>query len=738
MLVPSLPAHFCIADLCLLIETYLEPAQVKEVYRAFLFSAEAHDGQLRKAGEPYIFHPLTVAYILGHFKVDVQTLCAALLHDVIEDTGITKEKLASEFGEVVAELVDGVSKLSAVQFKSREEAQAATFLKMLLAMSRDIRVILVKLADRLHNLRTLSVMTPESRRRIAKETLEIYSPIASRLGMNAFRIELEELCFAAIYPLRHQVLLQRTQRVYSKRFELFHTIQTNVEQLLKKNNIKSQLLRREKHHYGLYYKMREKKGMASIDKRKTFTQVTNMCAFRIIVETKEDCYRVLGLVHSLYKPICERFKDYIAIPKINGYQSLHTVLFSPHGLLIELQIRTVAMHDLSEYGITAQGLYQTDSDSSDKKQSCNTLARQYATEWLRNLVEIEQNSDSDALEFLNHIKHDLFPEEVYVFTPQGKILQLPKGSTALDFAYAIHSDVGNQCIAAKVENQYVSLSTALVSGQTIEVITATWARPNPSWLDFAISARARLAIRQFLKNLQHDEAILLGKRMLDKELATYSLTTDKITVEQRTHLLEIFKVNHFDTLLADIGLGNRIAVMVARQLEQTTEESKPNTTTVISPSPLDGKAKKLTIKGTEGILVNFSRCCRPIPGDEIVGFISTGRGLIIHTANCNNVIDSSRYRPEKFLAVEWEPNIEGEFLVDIRIEVKDQRGVLALVAGAITNLGSNIESVANEKRSGINSEIKFCISVRHRDQLADIMRHLRRLEAVTKIQRSRG
>lgn len=731
MSAPLIPSQICISDLCELIQTYLEPSQVKEVYRAFLFSAEAHDGQRRKSGEPYVLHPLTVAYILAHLRVDAQTLCAALLHDVLEDTCISKENLVNEFGEPVAELVDGVSKLSAVQFETREEAQAASFRKMLLAMSRDLRVILVKLADRLHNLRTLKVMRPEARRRIARETLEIYAPLANRLGMNALRIELEELSFAALYPFRYQVIVLRAQKVSNKHADTVRMIQSHLEQIFKKYQLQVQVLRRERHFYSLYYKMREKKGPASGDKRKTFTQLTNSCAFRLVVDSKDACYRALGIVHNLYKPIFERFKDYIAIPKINGYQSLHTVLFSPYGLHVEIQIRTVAMHEVSERGIAAQTWYQSDGDSGSSHQSGSIIARQYATEWLRNLVEIAQHSDSNSLDFLNQIKHDLFPEEVYVFTPQGKILQLPKGSTAIDFAYAIHSDVGNQCIAAKVESQYVSLFTPLVSGQTIEVITATWARPNPSWLDFAVSARARVAIRQFLRNLQHDEAILLGKRMLDKELTVYSLSVDKLTVEQRTILLKSFKADSINKLLADIGLGNQIAVFVAHQLGPT-----PVSPLNLSPSQ-EGKAKKLMIKGTDGVVVNLSRCCRPIPGDAIAGFISAGRGISIHTADCKNVTDN-RYRPEKFLPVEWESDIDGEFLVDIRVEVKDHRGVLATVAGAITNLGSNIESVANEKRDGVNSALKFCISVKHRQHLEEVMRHLHRLDVVTKIQRSRG
>jgi len=722
----TLPGKVSISDLCDLIVFYLDPCQVREIYRAYLFGAEAHEGQTRKTGEPYIFHPLAVAYLLGLMRMDTQTLCAALLHDVIEDTGISKEKLTTEFGEQVAELVDGVSKLSSMQFPTREQAQAANFQKMLLAMSRDLRVIIVKLADRLHNMRTLGAMTLEAQRRIARETLEIYVPIANRLGMNTLRIELEELSFAMLYPLRYQVLDQRLQKLQSKRTDLFRTIKTTLEERLRQQQINAQVIKRDRCCYAVYHKMREKKGSVSMDKRKTFSQVTNMCAFRIIVETTDACYRTLGIIHNIYKPICERFKDYIAIPKANGYQSLHTVLFSSEGLLIEVQIRTATMHEVSEVGIIAHGWYKLDNH----EPSSQIIARQQRTkEWLKDLINLQDNA-SDSVDFFNYLKAGLIPEEVYVFTPQGKIIQLPQGASALDFAYAIHSDVGNQCIAAKIDNQYVSLSTPLASGQTVEVITAAWARPNPSWLNFVVSARARSAIRQFLRNLQLDEAILLGKRMLDKELATYSLTVDKLTESQRTHLLKTFKTENLDKLLIEIGLGNLIATIVAHHIDGPNVIVPPN-------QPLDG-SKPLIVKGAGGILVNFSRCCRPIPGDEIVGFVRRGRGIIIHAAICKKVIELRHSQQEQLLPVEWESHIEGEFLVDIRVEVRDQRGVLAAIASAIANMGSNIESVSNEKRDGINTIIKFCISVRDRNHLASIMRHLRRMEVVTRIQRSRN
>ena len=723
------PPRLLVSDLCELLGTYLPASQIREVYHAYLFSAEAHDGQVRKTGEPYIYHPLTAAYILAQMQMDTQTLCAALLHDVIEDTNISKEKLASEFGQSIAELVDGVSKLSSMHFETREQAQAASFRKMVLAMSRDIRVIIVKLADRLHNMRTLDAMKPESQRRIARETLEIYAPITQRLGMNAMRIELEELSFATLYPQRYRVLAHHLKIMYQKRANSFGTIQKTIYECLAKHGIKANVEQRKRHSYSIYYQMREKKGNQSVDKRKTFAQVTNFCALRIIVDSIDSCYRTLGAIHNIYKPLCERFKDYIAIPKINGYQSLHTVLFSPHGFLIEIQIRTAKMHEFSEAGITADTLpddsEKTAADNPNKP--CYHLSHQRATEWLRELLEM-QKSAGDSLEFLDHVKTDLFPEEVYVFTPKGKIMQLPKGATAIDFAYAIHTDVGNQCFATKVNNQYVPLSTPLVSGQKVQVFTADWARPNPSWLNFAVSARASSNIRRFLKNLQYDEAVLLGKRMLDKELATYCLSVDKLSDEQRTQLLETFNVNSMAELLHDIGFGKRIALVIARQFDPTLDMA-------IQQPAVNHQPKPLIIRGTEGVIVNFAPCCRPIPGDDIVGFTSVGRGIIIHTAACQ-YLNQYRHQPEKLLVVEWETGIEGEFLVDINIEVHNQPGVLASVANGLTKMGSNIEQVSNDNCEG-HSILKFGLSVRNRHHLAFIIRHLRRLENVIRIHRNR-
>jgi RelA/SpoT family (p)ppGpp synthetase len=720
----ALSSRLLAADLCTLLESYLDAKDVQEVYRAYLFSAEAHDGQTRKTGEPYVFHPLTVTYILGKMHMDTQTLCAALLHDVIEDTPITKEKLTSEFGKAVAEMVDGVSKLSSVEFKTREQAQAASFRKMMLAMSRDLRVIIVKLADRLHNMRTLGAMKPESQQRIARETIEIYAPIANRLGMNTVCVELEALCFKTLYPLRYKVLSQSIQKKYQQRTKIFQAIKSRIEKRFNESAINAEVIMHKRHYYAIYQEMRQKKQASSIDKRKTFHQVTNNCRFLIQTECQDDCYRILGIVHSLYKPKHDGFMDYIAIPKINGYQSLHTVLFSPHGLSIEIKIRTKAMHEMAEKGITAHGLYDDQKANCSLDDITHNMSSPRAKEWLQGLLEMQKNT-RDSLEFLDHVKTDLFPEEVYVFTPNGKIMQLPKGATAIDFAYAIHSDIGNQSIRAIIDNQPAPLSTVLSSGQTVEIITAEWARPNPGWLNFAGTARARTVIRHFLKDVQHKEAILLGKRILNKELAEYSLSVDKLSKEQQTCLQATFKVDSFDTLLADIGLGNRIALIVARQFDPTPDKYRM---TRDEPKPM-------IIRGTEGVLVNFATCCRPIPGDDIVGFISAGRGIIIHTSSCKHIADS-RYPPDKLLAVEWESGINSEFLVDICVDVRDQRGILAKVATTLTNMNINIEKVGNENYERGYSTLKFGIYVRNRQHLALIMRQLRRLENVNRIRRS--
>ncbi len=718
-------APFLISDLCALLETYLEPAQVAEVYRAYLFGAEAHEGQHRMTGEPYIYHPLEVARILAEMHMDHQSIVAAILHDVIEDTPTAKEHISTEFGEDIAELVDGVSKLTHIEFESRAEAQAENFRKMLLAMVRDIRVILVKLADRLHNMRTLGIMPADKRRRIARETLEIYAPIANRLGMNSMRLELEDLGFAAMYPTRYRVIAEAIRKARGNRKEIVHRIQDALEERLRQEGLVGHVVGREKHLYSIYKKMHVK-GVS-------FSDVMDIYAFRIIVDSVDTCYRVLGAVHNLYKPVPGRFKDYIAIPKANGYQSLHTVLFAPYGVPIEVQIRTEDMDKVAEAGIAAHWLYKSGAAGGNSAQV-------RAREWLRGLLEMQQNA-GNSLEFLENVKIDLFPDEVYVFTPKGDIMALPRGATAVDFAYAVHTDVGRSCVAVKIDRRLMPLRTELRNGQTVEIITAPGARPNPAWLNFVLTAKARSNIRAFLKNLKHDEAVALGRRMLDKVLASWGSSFDALPPASVERVMAEYGFKELDGLLEEVGLGNRIPLVVARALTLTGEETAGGLTGAagepVATAEPSGDQRPLAIKGTEGTVVTFAKCCRPIPGDPILGFVTAGRGIVIHTQNCKNVADY-RAKPEKWIDVQWESQMEGEFPVEVRMVVVNQRGVLATVAAAIAEMDANIENVTMEERDGMYTTLTFTVTVHNRQHLARIMRHLRSLEMVVRINRTKG
>ena len=709
---PQLPRFFRISDLCALLEEYVEHDQVREVYRAYLFGAEAHDGQHRISGEPYITHPLAVAKIMAEMRLDYQSIMAAILHDVIEDTPTAKDQLIIEFGEEVAELVDGVSKITHLKFHSKAEAQAENFRKMLLAMVRDIRVVLIKLADRLHNMRTLGVMPPDKRRRIARETLEIYAPIANRLGMNSLRIELEDLGFAALYPVRYRILRDAVLKARANRREILNKIDAAIKQRLCQENLNGEVLGREKHLWSIYQKMR--------NKQLSLNEVFDIYAFRIIVDSVDTCYRVLGAVHNLYKPVPGKFKDYIAIPKANGYQSLHTVLFGPYGVPIEVQIRTEDMQKLAESGIAAHWMYKT----GDSGRTAEPRARQ----WLSDLLEL-QKSAGNSLEFLENVKIDLFPDEVYVFTPQGDILELPRGATAVDFAYAVHTDVGNTCVAARLDRRLAPLRTVLHNGQTIEIITAPGANPNPAWLNFVQTAKARTNIRSYLKQLQLEEATDLGRRLLDKALVPFARTLDSFESEGLAQMLATNNYESLDALLADIGLGKRMALLVARQLVPPDEDVATPTT--------DARSRPLAIKGTEGLVVSFAKCCHPIPGDPIIGFVSAGRGIVIHRESCKNVADF-RKMPEKWIDVEWSSEPRGDFQAEIRVDVANQRGVLATVAATISELDSNIENVDIEERDGMNTSMSFVITVRNRKHLAQIIRRIRSLSMVMRINRRRG
>lgn len=697
-----------------MLEDYLEPDQISEVYRAYLFASEAHDGQSRKTGEPYIYHPVAVARILAEMRMDPKSLIAALLHDVIEDTPTAKEQLTKKFGEEVAELVDGVSKLDTIEFESKLELQAENFRKMMLAMTRDIRVILVKLADRLHNMRTLTVMRPEKRRRIARETLDIYSPIANRLGMNKMRLELEELGFEASYPLRYRVLQERMRNARGNRKEIVTKIERSIKERLKQEGLDSKVVGREKHLYGIYYKMRTK--------TLPFNEVMDVYAFRIIVDSVDMCYRVLGAVHNLYKPVPGKFKDYIAIPKVNGYQSLHTVLFSPYGVPIEVQIRTEDMDKVAEAGIAAHWLYKSGDDSGNSAQ---VRARQ----WLLDVLEIQQHA-GNSMEFLENVKIDLFPDEVYVFSPRGDIMELPRGATAVDFAYSVHTDVGNQCVAVKIDRRLMPLRTELRNGQTVEIITSPNARPNPVWLNFVHTAKARTNIRHFLKNLQQDEATQLGERLINRCLEEFETSIKDLPKKNTLHVMKSFKYKKIENLLADVGLGNRMPIIMARMLAQGPDEELKT-----SKNKKGKDQKPLAIRGTEGTVVSYAKCCCPIPGDEILGLVTAGRGVVIHRENCNNIAEY-RNKPEKWLDVSWEESVEGEFPVVLRTIVLNQRGVLATIAATISDMDANIENVVMDERDGQHSTLTFTVTVKDRKHLARIMRRLRHSDMVIRISRS--
>jgi len=720
----NLPAYY-LEELCRRARTYLTAAQVREIRSAFEFGASAHLGQRRRSGEPYITHPLQVATVLADMHMDHQTLIAAILHDVIEDTEKDRAAVAARFGDEVAYIVEGVSKLTQIEFESYAEAQASNFQKMVMAMSKDIRVILVKLADRLHNMRTLGALSPEKRRRIARETLEIYAPIAQRLGINSIRLELEDLGFAALYPKRYRVIEDEVRRIRGNRKEVVQKIGNRLRRRLREEQLGARVLGREKHLYSIYRKMH--------DKTLEFSDVYDVYAFRIIVDSVDKCYRALGVVHNVYKPVPGRFKDYIAIPKANGYQSLHTVLFGPYGVPIEVQIRTKEMDQVAESGIAAHWLYKTGENAAKN-------AQKRARDWLRQVIEIQRQAGNSE-EFLEHVKVDLFPDTVYVFTPKGEIMELPRGATPVDLAYAIHTDIGNSCVGCRINRRLALLPTPLETGQTVEIVTAPGARPNPSWLNFVVTAKARANIRHYLKNLKHDEARTLGRRMLNRELEALGETIETISTTRTAEILGTFKLEALDTLLEEIGLGNRPAPLVARLLALPAEERAD-----AEPSDASGDAREpqtprqrapLSIKGTEGMVVSFPKCCYPIPGDNIIGLLTAGRGITVHRPTCPT-FGEFRTKPERWVDVAWSEAVEGEFPVELRIDVYNQRGVLATIAATIADLGANIEDVDLKELDDHYAYIAVVITVRGRKHLADVIRTLRAVPTVSRVIRKRG
>jgi RelA/SpoT family (p)ppGpp synthetase len=635
---------------------------------------------------------------------------------LLKCTWIAKDQVESRFGTEVAELVDGVSKLTHIEFATKAEAQAENFRKMMLAMAKDIRVILIKLADRLHNMRTLDVMRPEKRRRIARETLEIFSPIANRLGMNRIRLELEDLGFLAMYPQRYRVLDENVKKARGNRNEIVSKLEESILERMRQEGLIGRVIGREKHLFSIYNKMKMK--------QLSFSEVMDVYAIRIIVNSVDMCYRALGAVHNLYKPVPGKFKDYIAIPKSNGYQSLHSVLFSPYGVAVEVQIRTEDMDRVAEAGIAAHWLYKNDDDAT----SNSTQVR--ARRWLHNLLELQQHA-GNSMEFLENVKIDLFPDEVYVFTPEGEIMEMPRGATAVDFAYAVHTDVGNQCVAAKVDRQLVPLRTKLFTGQTVEIITAPNASPNPIWMDFVFTAKARTNIRHYLHQLHHDDAEELGKRLLNKCLAVHGTSIDVIPKEDVQLVSEEQGFVSISDMYCALGLGNHIPIVVALALAQIHKKMGERTG---GKDDIELKTQPLAIKGTEGAVINYAKCCRPIPGDPILGFITAGRGIVIHTQDCKNVADF-RDKPEKWLDVKWEDSIQGDFPIDINLLVISKRGVLARVASTIADMEANIENVNITERDGVHSTLSFTVMVENRQHLARIMRELRKMEEVIRIQR---
>ena len=696
-----------IDDLCFAAANYLENSQVEDIRRAYHFARQAHQEQKRLSGEPYITHPLAVAHVLVMMHMDHECIMAGLLHDVIEDTEVNREVIAAEFSEEVALLVDGVSKLAKATFETKQHAQAESLRKMLLAMSEDIRVIIVKLADRLHNMRTLRHLGPEKRRRIAEETLDIYAPIAQRLGMNLMRCELEDLGFHVLYPLRYRVLANEVRKARGNRKEIVGQITEATIKRMEQEGLTADVQGREKNLYSLYRKM--------VDKKLSFSEVLDVYAFRIVVDDVDSCYRMLGVVHNLYKPLQNKFKDYIAIPKANGYQSLHTVLFGPYGMPVEIQIRSRDMDKMAEAGVAAHWLYKAGENES------GNLAHRYARQWLQGLLEIQKNS-GDSIEFLENLRIDLFPEEIYVFTPAGKIMALPKGATAVDFAYAVHTDVGNHCVAAKVGWHLVPLSTPLETGQSVEIITTSSSHPNASWLNFVTTVKARTNIRHYLKQLRNDEAALLGRHMLAKNLQAFSSSIDALTEQKVADVVREFELENFNQLLEGIGLGDRSALLIAQKLvngDDNLGEVPP---------------QALLIAGTEGMVVNFGRCCHPIPGDPIHGFISAGRGIVVHQDNCKTTM-SLRDQSDKWLEVAWATDINREFSVEILVHVKNERGALATIAAAVSENNSNIDNVIVDERDSEYSDLRLTIGVLSRKHLANIIRRLRRIKMVERITR---
>lgn len=687
---------------------YLTDEQRSKINRAFEFGARAHRGQTRASGQPYISHPVAVAAIVAELHLDTESICAALLHDVIEDTPMSAEQIRSEFGDDVANIVEGVSKLDQLSFHSRGEVQVESFRKMMLAMVEDIRVILVKLADRLHNMRTLDALPPDKRVRIAKETLEIYAPISNRLGINWLKVELEDLGFRNAHPFRARVIDNTLRKAQGNQRQILKRISDKLRKKMREAGLKGSIQGRKKHLYSIYRKM--------LRKKLPLSEIVDVYGFRVVVDNPDYCYRALGIVHQLYKPMPGRFKDYVAIPRLNGYQSLHTTLFGPNGIPVEFQIRTNEMHQVAESGVAAHWNYKAVDSSIVSPQV-------RAREWLSSISEMQTTANSE--EFMENVKVDLFPDKVYVFTPKGDILRLPRGATCVDFAYAVHTDVGNRCVSAKLDRRLTPLRTPLKNGQTVQIITSRRAHPNPTWVNFVVTAKARHSIRQYLKNLRRDEAVELGRRLLVQALRAQGTSLNRVSRKRMNKLLQEFSLNKQVDLYEQLGLGERLAPVIAQLLLQDMngDFDKPD------------KPLTITIAGTEGLVVSYGRCCHPIPGDEIMGYLSSGHGVVIHRNSCGNLHQFSK-QPGKWIAVDWEPGIKREFSVELRIEMSNRPGSLAEVALKIADAGSNIEQVSISEDDDEFAEMIFLILVRDRVHLANVLRQIRKMFTVKRVSRT--
>ncbi len=694
------------------VNQYLTTQQVADIEKAYLFAKEAHGSQARYTGEPYITHPVAVADILAQMRMDPATIMAALLHDVVEDTQVELNEIIDLFGKEVGDLVDGVTKLTQIHFENYAQAQAENFRKMVMAMASDIRVILVKLCDRLHNMRTLSSLPPDKRRRKALETLEIFAPIANRLGMHSFRVELEDLGFAALYPVRYRVLQNAVEKALGNRREIMEKIHHQIQESLKKGNIPSPTLAgREKHLYSIYKKM--------LTRHLSFSEIMDVYGFRIIVDKLDTCYRVLGVLHNLYKPIAHRFKDYIAIPKANGYQSLHTVLFGPYGIPIEVQIRTEEMHKMAENGIAAHWLYKSEKKASHEAQT-------HAHSWLQSILEMDETA-KNPVEFIEDVKTELFPDEVYVFTPKGQIIELPARATPVDYAYAIHSAIGDTCVAVRLDKRLAPLSSTLVSGQQVEIITAPGARPNPAWLNFVVTGRARNRIKHYLKKQQRDESVELGKRLMEKALLAHGIAANEDVLMA---IVKHFRLESISHLYEEVGIGNRPALLVAKQIAKSI-------TPLTALEPIEqSKTPALAIKGTEGLIIKYAKCCRPIPGDHIAGLIKMGQGVEVHTLHCPN-IEKYHSMPDKYVPLTWDEHTKGDFSVDLKVHLVNRRGSLAALTLALSEADSNIEVMRATDSDKPHFNVEVTISVTNRQHLARILRKLRKRKEVLHVVRNK-